>query len=80
MIVYDLRCANGHIFEEWFNSAAEYEGKVAAANLECPRCGDTAVIKALTAPRINGGSSSALETPCGRESCGMTGCQMADRS
>jgi hypothetical protein len=27
MIVFNLKCAEGHAFEEWFASSAEYEAR-----------------------------------------------------
>jgi hypothetical protein len=76
MIVYDLHCANGHVFEEWFSGAGEYEDKVAGGDLACPQCGDTEVKKALSAPRVNGGAARPVETPCGLPACAAGGCQM----
>lgn len=76
MIVYDLHCANGHIFESWFSSANEYSDKAAAHALACPECGGTEVTKGLSAPRVNAGAAAPAETPCGLPACGMGGCQM----
>ncbi len=54
MILFNLRCANGHDFEAWFRDGAAYENRV-AGELTCPVCGDTAVAKAPMAPRIGRG-------------------------
>lgn len=77
MIVYDLRCANGHVFEEWFTSAAEYEDKAAAAELQCPECRDGTVSRAITAARVNA-LPSISAPPCGRQACNWGACQRAD--
>ena len=73
MIVFDLTCANGHTFEEWFASRSEYEAKVADGSVPCPDCGETHVAKGLSAPRINGGDARP-PAPCGVPVCGMCGC------
>lgn len=75
MIVYDMRCGNGHLFEEWFTSLGDYDSK-AGGGLACPECGDTAVTKALSAPRVNGGAAEPAAAPCGLPACGMGGCQL----
>lgn len=53
MIVFDLKCsAQGHVFEAWFGSSADYEDQTARGLLVCPLCGDTQVAKALMAPAV----------------------------
>jgi hypothetical protein len=52
MILFDLRCKDGHEFEAWFRDGAAYEEQVAAADVACPICGDTEVSKALMAPAL----------------------------
>ena len=52
MIVFNLRCGHDHRFEAWFRSSEAYEGQVAAREVACPACGDTAVSKAPMAPRL----------------------------
>ncbi len=54
MIRYTLCCANGHEFETWFRSMADFERAVAAGEAACPVCGDTSVEKALMAPAVAG--------------------------
>ncbi len=77
MIVFDLKCRDGHVFEEWFASTADYDEKVASTQLVCPTCGDTHIEKGLTAPRINGGGAAEpMVGPCGQAVCGTSGCQM----
>jgi hypothetical protein len=51
MILFNLRCAEGHDFEAWFKNGAAYEQRAAGA-IECPLCGSTEVTKAPMAPRI----------------------------
>ncbi|QIG81014.1 DUF1178 family protein [Stakelama tenebrarum] len=52
MIVFDLRCGQGHVFEAWFGSSAAYEEQRAGGLLACPMCGDGDVGKALMAPNV----------------------------
>ncbi|MCU0839765.1 MAG: DUF1178 family protein [Rhodospirillales bacterium] len=77
MIVFNLRCGQGHSFEEWFASSADYDEKAAASALSCPECGDGRVEKGLTAPRINGGAAQPVG-PCGQAACAAGPCQMLD--
>lgn len=80
MIVFNLKCAEGHAFEGWFTSATEYEAKLAADQLACPECGDTRIEKGLSAPRINGGAEQPARVtgPCGLPACAGGVCQMAN--
>jgi hypothetical protein len=38
MIVFDLHCANGHAFEGWFASGAEFDRQKEARLVSCPVC------------------------------------------
>ncbi len=53
MIVFDLKCGGqGHVFEAWFGSSADYEAQQARGLIACPVCGDAAVKKAVMAPAV----------------------------
>jgi hypothetical protein len=52
MIVFDLNCGNGHVFEAWFGSSTEFDSQVARGLVTCPVCDDVRVAKALMAPAI----------------------------
>ena len=52
MIRFALRCANGHEFESWFRSAADFDNLKGAGELACSHCGDVDVAKAVMAPRV----------------------------
>jgi hypothetical protein len=52
MIVYDLACTEGHRFEGWFGSSADYENQRARGLLACPTCGCADVAKAPMAPAV----------------------------
>lgn len=59
MKVLDLRCTHGHGFEGWFASSEDFETQLAAGLVECPVCGDTGIVKLLSAPRLNLGNAKA---------------------
>lgn len=61
MIVFDLRCEQGHQFESWFRSSSAYEEQVEAGLVECPYCGETSVEKAPMAPNV--AAKSNQKTP-----------------
>ena len=80
MIVFNLKCCEGHGFEEWFASSADYEAKVGARARVCPECSSTCIQKGLAAPRINGGAQAPAPAsgPCGLPACAGGVCQMAN--
>lgn len=53
MKVFDLRCAQGHGFEGWFASEADFISQQDRALLQCPYCGSAAVTRLPSAPRLN---------------------------
>jgi hypothetical protein len=52
VIVFDLRCAQDHVFEAWFGSSGAFEDQRARGLVACPLCGDAQVVKALMAPNL----------------------------
>ena len=52
MIVFDLSCPDGHRFEGWFGSSADYEDQRGRGLLVCPSCGSADVSKAPMAPAV----------------------------
>jgi hypothetical protein len=40
VIIYDLRCKNGHKFEGWFTDRGAFEKQKASALIACPVCGN----------------------------------------
>lgn len=52
MILFDLLCAEDHVFEAWFLDSETYESQAASGIIECPVCGDTRIAKALMAPNV----------------------------
>lgn len=79
MKVLNLRCSRDHAFEGWFGSLEDFESQLARQLVECPICADKAIVKGLSAPRLNLGagkdaapraaaapSPTAADTPEGR--------------
>lgn len=62
MKVLNLQCAHGHGFEGWFASNEAFDTQLADGLVECPVCGDIAIAKLLSAPRLNLGHAKAPET------------------
>jgi len=56
MIVFDLHCKSGHRFEGWFGSAKDFASQKKRGLLSCPACGDGAIERGLSAPRLNMGA------------------------
>lgn len=52
MITFDLNCSQGHQFEGWFSSSADFEAQKANGMLLCPYCNDPVVRKALSVPNV----------------------------
>lgn len=52
MILFDLKCAQGHVFEGWFASGEDYARQKDTGLLHCPLCGDARVEKAVMAPAV----------------------------
>ena len=52
MIVFDLHCDNGHRFEGWFGSSADYDSQRERGLVDCPECGSKTVGKAPMAPAV----------------------------
>lgn len=59
MILFDLKCHLGHVFEAWFNSGKAFDGQHERGTIECPVCGSNDVEKALMAPNIGKKSSQS---------------------
>ncbi|PWK38008.1 DUF1178 family protein [Cupriavidus plantarum] len=53
MKVLDLRCAQDHRFEGWFASEEDAQSQIARDLVQCPVCGDHAVSRLPSAPRLN---------------------------
>jgi hypothetical protein len=54
VIVYNLRCRNGHEFEGWFRDSAAFDAQSADGKLSCPACNSRRIEKAIMAPAVTG--------------------------
>src|SRR5262245_4478493 len=65
MILYRLRCSQGHEFESWFKDSKTYERQEKKSLIGCAVCGDSKVARAVMAPRIGkpGKKAEQAETP-----------------
>lgn len=52
MIVFTLRCGQGHEFEGWFRDSDGFDAQREAGEVSCPHCGDASIEKAVMAPRL----------------------------
>ena len=53
MKVLNLGCAQNHRFEGWFASEDDFQSQSARGLIECPLCGDKAVMRLPSAPHLN---------------------------
>jgi hypothetical protein len=71
MILYRLRCSEGHEFESWFKDSKTYERQEKKSLIGCPVCGAAKVERALMAPRLGrsgkgkGGQDQPIEAQAG---------------
>ncbi len=63
MIVFDLRCDTGHVFEAWFGSSAAYEEQRAGGLVACPLCGSAEIEKAVMAPNVGAKGNQRAAVP-----------------
>ena len=61
MIIYDLKCRDGHTFEGWFKNREVFERQKAGGLIACPICGDTDATLVPTSPAIMGREARAVE-------------------
>jgi hypothetical protein len=74
MKVLDLRCAHEHPFEGWFASDEDYVSQRERGLVECPLCGDKAIIRLPSAPRLNvsGAREPQQAAPAAAKEIGVT--------
>ena len=53
MIVYDLTCDQGHVFEGWFKQSQDYSEQQTAGLLACPLCGSQDITKSPNACHVH---------------------------
>jgi hypothetical protein len=65
MKVLNLGCTQNHRFEGWFASDDDFQSQFERGLVECPMCGDKAVTRLPTAPRLNVSKARAPEASAG---------------
>ncbi|MCC1494888.1 DUF1178 family protein [Cognatishimia sp. F0-27] len=63
MIQYSLKCAEGHRFDSWFQSASAFDTLLARHLVTCSVCGSAEVEKALMAPRVQAKTEEPTPPP-----------------
>ena len=58
MIVFDLQCSEGHLFEGWFGSSGDFADQQSQGLVTCPHCGSPDVSKAPMAPAVSAKGNS----------------------
>lgn len=59
MIQYSLKCADGHSFDSWFQSADAFDKLMAQGMVSCAICGTDQVEKSMMAPRVRPSRNAA---------------------
>ena len=62
MMVFDLGCGEGHRFEGWFESGADFERQLREGLLSCPVCGGNRVERVPSTFGIGASSRSGGES------------------
>ncbi len=62
MIRFSLTCDEGHRFEGWFSSNADFDRQLGANLVQCPDCGSPHVTKSLMAPAVSKGTNRQEKT------------------
>jgi hypothetical protein len=73
MIVFDLLCSNGHPFEGWFASSADFTSQKSNGLLQCPTCASGEVKRVPSAARLNLGASAPEPAPSAGKTPDMEG-------
>ncbi len=60
MIVFDLECPQGHIFEGWFDSHESFEEQNAHDLVSCPYCDDSNVKKVMSPVAVKKSQPASL--------------------
>ncbi len=64
MIIYDLRCRDGHKFEGWFKDRGAFDEQRGKLLIACPVCGDTNAVMVPSSVAVMGKEShSPAEGP-----------------
>ena len=73
MLVVDLHCESGHLFEGWFASADELASQKERGLLSCPVCGSPDVTRRPSASRLNVSALKAAKLEGAQSTAGQAG-------
>lgn len=77
MIIFDLKCASGHVHEAWFGSSGDFEEQKGRGLVSCPLCGSADIEKAVMAPSVGRkGNSGEAGTSSGLYSSDAEGMKL----
>jgi hypothetical protein len=63
MIRYTLNCAEGHVFDSWFQNSAAFDKQNKRGLVNCPVCGSAKVEKAIMAPHLGRADAAEVAEP-----------------
>ena len=63
MILYELKCNNGHQFDAWFKDGNSFDKQAKRGEVECPVCSDIGIHKAPMAPAVATSSRRTVSEP-----------------
>ena len=63
MIVFDMECPQGHIFEGWFDSPKSFEEQNSKNLVSCPFCEDTNIRRVLSPVAVKRSGAEIQKTP-----------------
>jgi hypothetical protein len=63
LIVFDLQCTDGHLFEGWFEDSRSYKDQLKNGMISCPVCSDTRVGKVPSTFAIRSSQSVSPQPP-----------------
>jgi hypothetical protein len=63
MIVFDMACSQGHIFEGWFESPKSFEKQNSKNLVSCPYCDDTDIRRVLSPVAVKKSGTETQTAP-----------------
>ncbi len=63
MIVFDMECSQGHVFEGWFDSSEAFEEQNANGLVSCPYCEDANIRKVISPVAVRKSGNDIQPTP-----------------
>ncbi len=63
MIVFDMECSQGHVFEGWFDNSDAFEEQNASGLVSCPYCDDPNIRKVISPVAVKKSSQDIQPAP-----------------